>query len=484
MSNVSVQAPERLHISNLFDRYLLPLAGVGAGAFFASLIFAALSLHYVMEYDTTALLSQNSTLTVAVLLVIVGLPALGAVIGVSRSADTLNPNKSPGRFLLAHILAGLAFTYLLTIILYLLNASGGLQVIVWFSGLLIGMIWGLMRLPSETREEWTTGFAFITPPILVLTVFIVIPMLFALYVSLRDWDGFKPVTESSYIGFDNYQRLLFQDGIKQKNFFLALRNTVYYTLGVVPMQTVIALVLASIANQQWLKGRNFFRTAFYFPSITSSVVVAIIFLWLFQNQGIVNKLLSVLPGYQPVQWLGNSDGILRNLYELLGFNLREASEPVQNFLRTEIAGLSIWDWIAGPSVTLTAIMILNIWTTIGTMMLIFLAALQNIPGQLYEAASVDGATRLQQFRKITVPMLRPTIFFVVTIGLIGCLQVFDQIYVIGGDRTTTSIAYRVYQTGFDDADMSLATATAFVLFVIIFIFTLIQRRFTAETADV
>ena len=132
------------------------------------------------------------------------------------------------------------------------------------------------------------------------------------------------------------------------------------------------------------------------------------------------------------------------------------------------------------------IMILNTWTTIGTMMVIYLAALQNIPTSVYEAAQIDGASSWQAFRRITVPLLSPTTFFVVTLGLIGTFQVFDQIFVIssgGPAKTTLTIAYIVYENGFNNSNMGLAAATALLLFVIIFIFTLIQRRFTSETVE-
>jgi multiple sugar transport system permease protein len=131
-------------------------------------------------------------------------------------------------------------------------------------------------------------------------------------------------------------------------------------------------------------------------------------------------------------------------------------------------------------------MILNTWTTIGTMMVIYLAALQNIPGQVYEAAYVDGASSWQTFRKITVPLLRPTTFFVVTLGLIGTFQVFDQIFVIssgGPAKTTLTIAYLVYNNGFKNSAMGLAAATAILLFIIIFVFSIIQRRITSERAN-
>jgi len=129
---------------------------------------------------------------------------------------------------------------------------------------------------------------------------------------------------------------------------------------------------------------------------------------------------------------------------------------------------------------------LNTWTTIGTLMVIYLAALQGIPGQVYEAAAIDGATGWQTFRRITVPLLAPTTFFVITIGLIGTFQVFDQIFVIssgGPAKTTLTIAYIVYNNGFQNSEMGLAAATALILFVLIFTFTLIQRRFTSERGE-
>jgi len=142
--------------------------------------------------------------------------------------------------------------------------------------------------------------------------------------------------------------------------------------------------------------------------------------------------------------------------------------------------------MSGPSVTMFTIMILNTWTTIGTLMVIYLAALQNIPSSVYEASAIDGATGWQQFRRITVPLLAPTTFFIVTIGLIGTFQVFDQIFVIssgGPAKTTVTIAYIVYTSGFNNSQMGLAAATALILFAIIFVFTLIQRRFSRETAN-
>jgi len=334
-------------------------------------------------------------------------------------------------------------------------------------------------MQSKKREEAIAGYTFVAPALIVFMVFLVIPIVFAIYFSFTDWNGITPLAQPgaySFVGLDNYNQLLFQDGIRQQDFFKALKNTTYYVLGVVPAQTILALVLAVIVNQRWLKGKGFFRTAFYFPSITSSVVISLIFMFMFSTGGIVNSLIKGLfPAYQNVNWLETADGVFHSILGLFGVTLRSAGD----WARVELAGQRLWEWISGPSVTMLMIMILNTWTTIGTMMVIYLAALQNIPSQVYEAAYVDGATSWQTFRHITIPLLRPTTFFVVTLGLIGCFQVFDQIFVIssgGPAKTTLTIAYLVYNNGFRNSAMGIAAATAILLFIIIFAFTMLQRR--------
>lgn len=334
---------------------------------------------------------------------------------------------------------------------------------------------------SKRRQEILAGLAFISPAFLILFVFLIIPMLAAVYFSLTNWNGVTPLTRADayqFVGLENYQRLLLQDGSRQEAFFTALKNTVYFVIGVVPVQTFFALILAVLVNQRWLKGKGFFRTAFYFPSISSSVVISLIFMWMFTSNGFINQgIRAIFPGYQNITWLNDATGVFHSLLGVLGITRDTLGEAA----RTEILSIRLWDWLSGPSVTMLTIMILNTWTTIGTLMVIFLAALQNIPGQVYEAAYVDGATVVQIFRKITVPLLRPTTFFVVTLGLIGTFQVFDQVYVIssgGPADTTLTIAYLVFRSGFGDQRMGLAAATAIILFIIIFVFTLLQRRIT------
>lgn len=343
----------------------------------------------------------------------------------------------------------------------------------------------VMTLRTKNFQEVIAAYTFMLPAILVLFTFLVLPMLAALFFSLTDWNGVTPLTRPEpfeFEGLRNYERLLFEDGSRREAFFTAVKNTVYFVMGVVPAQTILALVLAVIVNQKWLKGKGFFRTAFYFPSITSSVVISLIFMWLFTSNGLVNQAIrSLFPDYQNITWLNNATGVLHSILGVFGVT----RDTIGEWARTEVLSIRIWDWLSGPSVTMLTIMILNTWTTIGTLMVIYLAALQNIPTQVYEAAAIDGANAWQVFRRMTVPLLRPTTFFVVTLGLIGTFQVFDQVYVIssgGPSDTTLTIAYLVYRSGFDDQRMGLATATAILLFIIIFTLTLVQRRLVSDRA--
>lgn len=342
---------------------------------------------------------------------------------------------------------------------------------------------------SKNAQEWLAGFAFIAPAAIVLFVFIFIPVVFALILSFTNWTGIQPPGEAQGVGLANYRALLTEDSNVRDEFFKSVKNTAYYVIGVVPLQTILALLLAMIVNQKFLKGRGFFRTAFYFPSITSSIVISIIFLWLFNHDGIINYFMGGIArafgnDYNPITWTTDIHGVFHNFLGLFGLKLSTAPD----WLKTSVLNHTLWDWLSGPSVAMFSIMLLTIWTTSGTLMLIFLAALQDIPGQLYEAASVDGATRWQQFRKITLPLLRPTTFFVITIGLIGTFQAFDQVYVIsGGDGspggTTSTIALNVYRNGFKIFNAGLGDATAIVLFAMIMVVTLIQRRLTGNTSQ-
>jgi multiple sugar transport system permease protein len=334
-------------------------------------------------------------------------------------------------------------------------------------------------IKEQDRQDSIAGWLFMTPALVVMSIFLVIPIIFAAYYSLTDWNGISPPGDANFIGIDNYGELLASGGIRQQDFFTALKNTTYFALGVVPLQTILSLLLAVVINQRTLRFKGFFRTAYYFPAITSSIAISLIFLFLYQRGGLINQVLETLTFglWESVAWLDDPRGLIHILLNALGINLRTGPE----FLRTDILGLSVWEWISGPSIALTAIMLMNTWTTLGTMMIIYLAALQDIPSFVYEAAQIDGASALQTFRHITLPLLRPTTFFVVTLGLIGTYQVFDQVFVMtagGPSKTTLTMAYIVYRNGFRNNAMGLGLATAILLFAIIFVLTLLQRRIT------
>jgi multiple sugar transport system permease protein len=274
--------------------------------------------------------------------------------------------------------------------------------------------------------EALTGYAFLSPWLFIFFTFIVFSIGYAVYLSFTRYNLLRP---PEWWGLEGYLRVL------QDTLFIekALPNTFKYVLIVVPIQTVISLILA-FAMDQKLRGRRLFRTIFYLPSVTSSVVISLIFVWLFAAQGVVNQ----------------------------------------------ITGLTV-NWLDDVNTAFYVIMAMNIFTTSGTLMLIFLAGLQDISPALYEASQIDGASKVQQFLFITVPMLRPVIFFVVTVGVIGCFQVFDQIFVMtsGGPLdTTTTVTYLIYKWAFRDTTIKMgqASALAVILTLIILVVTLIQRR--------
>jgi multiple sugar transport system permease protein len=347
---------------------------------------------------------------------------------------------------------------------------------------------GIAAPPAAARRrgrlstsEAFAGWVFIAPALIGLLIFTVLPILMAFVVSLTDWNGISAPTSAGFVGAGNYSDLLFESGVARQDFALAIRNNFYYVLGVVPAQTALAFLLAVIVNQKFLRGKGFFRTGYYLPSITSSIAVSMIFIFLFQRNGAVNAILGALTPIDGLNWLDNADGVFHNLLGLFGVDTAPAFLADSGFM-----GLSLWQWLSGPSVTMLSLMILATWTTIGTLMLIFLAGLQNIPGEVEEASKVDGATARQHFFFVTLPMMRPTLFFVLTISLIGTWQVFDQVFAIsagGPQKTTLTPAYLVYREGFRNFGGGRAAAVAFLLFLIIIAFNLIQRRLVRSDED-
>nr|WP_269813247.1 sugar ABC transporter permease [Ornithinimicrobium sediminis] len=312
---------------------------------------------------------------------------------------------------------------------------------------------------------------------MVLGLFLILPIFMALWVSLSDWSGRgSPFTsETSFVGLDNYSALLAEPGLARQDLMISFRNTFYYVIGVVPLQTVLALSLAVLLNNKFLKGRTFFRTAFYFPSVVSSVAISLLFLFLFAGGGAINKVLAWF-GVNGPNWFQDSRGLIHIIGDRVG--LWSISDPPSWMTDPSVLGLSFWQWFAGPSVALSAIMMQVVWTTAGTFMLMFLASLQDLPTEVEEAAMVDGANKWQRFMNVTVPHLRPTILLVVTLGFIGTWQVFDQMYVMtqgGPAKTTLTPAYLSYQAAFTNFQWGQGAAIAFILFALIFVLTTLQR---------
>ena len=262
-------------------------------------------------------------------------------------------------------------------------------------------------------------------------------------------------------------------GLDQNNFGTSIRNNLYYVVFVVPIQTAVALFLAVLVNRR-LKGVGFFRTAFYFPSVTSSVAITVLFLFLFAPTGVINKLLSYVGATGPA-WLYDPRGLF---HVILGqFGVQQSTSLSNQFF----LGVSYWDWLSGPSIAMCVFILMAVFTTSGTFMLLFLAALQSIDESVNEAAALDGASEWRKFRYITLPMIRPMLFTVVTLGLIGTWQIFDQIYV--GTKgsplnTTLTPAFLSFNTSFNSNNWGVGAAIAFILFAIIVFFTIVTRLLT------
>lgn len=333
-------------------------------------------------------------------------------------------------------------------------------------------------------NQTAAGWLFIAPVVVIIGVFLVVPIVMAVWVSVSDWSGRgNPFGgDAQFIGTQNYAAILTDPGLQRQDFGTAIRNNLYYVIFVVPLQTIVSLALAVLVNRKILAARGFFRTAFYFPSVTSTVAITSLFLFLFTASGAVNRVLGLV-GIDGPNWTNDSRGVLHLLLGALGVD--QAPAALQG---SPLLGVSWWNWLAGPSLAMTVFIIMAIFTTSGTFMLLFIAALQNISGEVEEAALMDGANGWERFRFVTLPMLRPTLFTVITLGLIGTWQIFDQIYTAGQaggpGKSTLTPAYLSYQTSFEGNRWGQGAAIAFVLFAIIVAMTAIQRAVLRERETV
>lgn len=292
-------------------------------------------------------------------------------------------------------------------------------------------------IASLRNREAQAGLLFAAVPMLLFVAFYAFPLVWAVWISLFNYGLFGP---DEFVGTGNYVWLL-----KDPYLHKAMYNTVKYTAFVVPAQMVLGLSLAMIVNQG-LRGERFFRAAFYFPCVASSAAITMIAMFILSpgDSGLLNRMLGLLHLPQP-------------------------------------------NWLSDSTTALPAIMGLNVWTASGAMMLFYLAALQTIPTDLYEAAEVEGATPWQKFRKITFPLLRPANYFVAVISTIGCMKVFDQAFIVSGgtggpNYSTMTVALYIYRLAFSDVAFGYAAAVGMGLFAVIFMITLLQKRFFPEEA--
>lgn len=273
-----------------------------------------------------------------------------------------------------------------------------------------------------TNNQNFAAWIFILPAILGTFIFIIIPVICSFGLSFTDWDLLNPI---KFVGLENY-KLLFIDNL----FYKILGNTVVFALSTSILGVIIPLILASILNSK-IRGSEFFKTAYFLPFITPMVVIGIIWAWIFDpNIGLLNQVLHI-----NINWLYDS-----------------------NF-------------------ALPALIIVSVWKLIGYNMIIFLSSLSSISNSMFEAAKIDGANAVQTFKNVTIPLLSPTIFFVIIITAISSFQVFDLIYLMtqGGPFDSTNVlVYAIYKNAFEYFNVGKASAIAYVLFAIILVLTVIQ----------
>ncbi len=287
------------------------------------------------------------------------------------------------------------------------------------------------------REIWRyrSFYLFISPFFVLFAIFGLYPLIFSLYLSLLRWDALTP---ARWVGFSNFQTLM-----HDRLFFRSLWNTLLFGLYHFPPMLILAFAFALLLNQQWIKLRAFWRAAVFLPAITPMVVIAIVFFLLFGTEyGLVNFVINTVAG-----WFG-----------------------------IEMNGIP---WLQSENWSKITVSILLVWRWTGYNMVIMLAGLQGIDNSLYEAARVDGATRMQQLRLVTVPLMKPTFLFITIMSLVGTVYMFDEVFVLtGGGPGVSSMNFGLFlfDEGFGNFRFGYASAAAYTVASVVFISTLIILR--------
>ncbi|WP_086348314.1 carbohydrate ABC transporter permease [Candidatus Enterococcus clewellii] len=281
---------------------------------------------------------------------------------------------------------------------------------------------------SLKRKNLLTAYSFIAPNFIGFFLFTLIPVVFSLILAFMEWDSFSA---PKFVGITNFVKM-----IGDETFWISFKNTILYTVGVVPLTLLFSLGLAILLNQK-IKGMKFFRTAFFFPYVTSLVAIAVVWNMLFHpTMGPINQFLKLI--------IDNPPG-----------------------------------WTSSSQWALFAIIIVSVWRGMGYYMILYLAGLQSIPKELYEAASMDGATKWKQFMNVTLPSLKPTTFFVTIMLVINCFKIFDLVQVMtagGPGRSTNVLVYTIYNEAFVKFNFGYASAIALVLFIIVLTITVVQFK--------
>ena len=273
-----------------------------------------------------------------------------------------------------------------------------------------------------------TSWAFLSPWAIAFAVFGLYPFAFSLWASLTDYSPLRG--HAQFVGLANYTRAL-----ADPQLWTALGNTAFFVVGTVPFTTGLALALA-LAVQPAFRGRTLFRVGFFVPSVVSVVVLSLVFKGLYASDGAINGLLRPFGLHGP-------------------------------------------DWLLNPSLALPAIMAMDVWSASGYYMIIFLAGLEAVPRELYEAARLEGATAWQRFARITLPMLKPTLLFVLVVNTVRSLQIFAEVFVMtrGGPlHSTTTVVYYLYEQAFHRFDLGYASAVAYLLFAVTLGIAWLQSR--------
>lgn len=283
------------------------------------------------------------------------------------------------------------------------------------------------------KDRW--GYLFVAPSFALFGIFFLVPVIWGGYLSFLNYQVF----EKQWVGLENYFQL-FQDSL----FWTALKNTALYTLGVVPLWLGKALIISALIFPFAKPIQTFFKAAFYLPHVTSAVIISMVWLWIFNPPfGLLNYLLGLF-------------------------------------------GLPPWAWLGDTRTALLSIVLMQVVMGAGSSIVLITAAMGSIPYHLYEAAYLDGATKVQTFFRITIPLLRPTLLYLLVMGTISSFQVFTNVYLMtqGGPQfATTTLVYLIYDTAFKQFNFGLASAQAVVLFAIVFVLALVQFKWLGQEVE-